>query len=292
LSQRDPAGRFLCARHNWLAIGRQISHGWSGRQGANGGEGDMAARVLVTAGASGIGLEIARAFRAAGAGVYICDIDQAGLDRARAGLPGVHAGLCDVSHDASVEAMVAEAAQMLGGIDVLVNNAGIGGPTRPLHEMEPADWQAVLDVNLTGTFNVTRHAIPHLIAAGGGSIINMSSAAGRFGYPNRSPYATTKWGLIGLTKTLSMELGEHGIRVNAIAPGAVMGERMQRVFEGRVQATGLTMEEVELANLANQSLKYFVDPADIAALALFLASDAGKSISGQILPIDGDHQRN
>src|SRR5690606_1939140 len=126
----------------------------------------------------------------------------------------------------------------LGGLDVLVNNAGIGGPTHPVHELDPADWDAVLRVNLTGTFDVTRLAIPHLIAAGGGTILNMSSAAGRFGYANRSPYSATKWALVGLTKTLSMELGAHGIRVNAIAPGAVAGDRAERVFAGRAQVSG------------------------------------------------------
>ena len=187
--------------------------------------------------------------------------------------------------------MVADAAQRLGGLDVLVNNAGIGGPTKPVHELDPAEWDAVLQVNLTGTFDVTRNAIPHLIRSGAGVVINMSSAAGRFGYPNRSPYAATKWALIGFTKTLSIELGDHGIRVNAIAPGAVAGERAERVFQGRAQASGRTLEEEKRIGLASQSLKQLVDPKDIAALAVFLASDAAKSISGQVIPIDGDMQR-
>jgi NAD(P)-dependent dehydrogenase (short-subunit alcohol dehydrogenase family) len=188
--------------------------------------------------------------------------------------------------------MVADAVQHLGGLDVLVNNAGIGGPTRALHELDPADWDAVLRVNLTGTFDVTRQAIPHLIAAGGGTILNMSSAAGRFGYPNRSPYSATKWALVGLTKTLSMELGGHGIRVNAIAPGAVAGERAERVFAGRAQVSGRSIDEEKVLGMAGQSLKALVDPADIGQLAVFLASPAGRSISGQVIPIDGDMQRS
>ena len=119
----------------------------------------------------------------------------------------------------------------------------------------------------------------------------MSSVAGRLGYPNRSPYATTKWGLIGFTKTLSMELGEFGIRVNAILPGAVAGPRLDRVYEARAKIGGQSVDEIKTRALANQSLKAFVDPRDVAALAVFLASDAAKSISGQILPIDGDRQR-
>jgi NAD(P)-dependent dehydrogenase (short-subunit alcohol dehydrogenase family) len=248
-------------------------------------------QVLITAGASGIGLAIARAFHAAAAKVYICDIDEAGLERAARGMPGLLTGRCDVGDRAAVTAMVGDAAARLGGLDVVVNNAGIGGPTKAVQDLDPQDWDAVLRVNLTGSFDVTRNAIPHLIRSGGGAIINMSSAAGRFGYANRSPYAATKWALIGLTKTLSLELGEHNIRVNAIAPGAVAGERAERVFEGRVQATGLPLDEVKRLAMANQSLKALVDPNDIGALAVFLASDAAKSISGQVIPIDGDMQR-
>jgi NAD(P)-dependent dehydrogenase (short-subunit alcohol dehydrogenase family) len=248
-------------------------------------------RVLITAGAAGIGLAIARAFHATGARVYVCDIDVAALERVAAELPGLITRRCNVGDRADVSAMVADAAQRLDGIDVLVNNAGIGGPTRPVHELDPADWDAVVQVNLTGTFDVTRNAIPHLIRAGSGVIINMSSAAGRFGYPNRSPYAATKWALIGFTKTLAIELGEHGIRVNAIAPGAVDGERAERVFQGRAQVSGRSIDEEKRIGLANQSLKELVDPRDIAQLAVFLASAAGKSISGQIIPIDGDMQR-
>ena len=156
--------------------------------------------------------------------------------------------------------------------------------------MDPQAWEAVLRVNLTGTFTVTQLAIPHLKQSDSGAILVMSSLAGRFGYPNRSPYSTTKWGLIGFTKTLSRELGEFGIRVNAILPGAVEGPRLQQVFQGRAAVSGRTLEQEEAAALANQSIQHFVDPADIAALAVFLASDAARSISGQMIPIDGDSQ--
>ena len=248
--------------------------------------------VLVTAGASGIGLAIARAFHHAGqAEVYVCDIDVAGLERARDELPGLLTGRCDLGDREQVTAMVADAAARLGGIDVLVNNAGIGGPTKPVHEIEPDEWDAVVRVNLIGTFDVTRRAIPHLIRAGGGTVINISSAAGRFGYANRSPYSSTKWALIGFTKTLSMELGQHDIRVNAIAPGAVAGERAERVYQERARASGRPIEEEERLGMVNQSLQALVDPSDIGALAVFLASDAARSISGQVIPIGGDMQQ-
>src|SRR4051794_3771029 len=137
----------------------------------------------------------------------------------------------------------------------LVNNAGISGPTAPIEEMDPDAWEKVLQVNLTGTFNVTRLSIPHLKHSRAGLIINMSSVAGRFGYPNRSPYSTSKWGLIGFTKTLSIELGKFGIRANAILPSAVEGLRLQRVFEGRAQQSGHSVEEVSKAALSIQSIK-------------------------------------
>jgi NAD(P)-dependent dehydrogenase (short-subunit alcohol dehydrogenase family) len=200
----------------------------------------MGQRVLVTAGASGIGREIARAFAASGASVFVCDIDAKALTAVAAEITGLKTGFCDVSKRADIERMVAECARALGGLDVLVNNAGIAGPTAPVEEMDPDEWDKVMQVDLTGTFNVTRLSIPHLKKSSAGVIINMSSAAGRFGYANRSPYSTAKWGLIGFTKTLSIELGSFGIRANAILPGAVDGPRIQRVFEGRVKVSGNT----------------------------------------------------
>ncbi|HKP12823.1 MAG TPA: SDR family oxidoreductase [Blastocatellia bacterium] len=221
----------------------------------------MNQRVLVTAGAAGIGREIIRAFAAQGAKVFTCDIDAKGLDALAQEITGLSTKVCDMSSREEIERMVPFGMNALGGLDVLVNNAGIAGPTAPVEEMDPGDWEKVVQVDLNGTFNVTRLAIPHLKKSPAGVIINMSSVAGRFGYPNRSPYSTVKWGIIGFTKTLSIELGEYGIRANAILPGAVDGPRIQ------------------------------IDPRDIAALAVFLASDAAKSISGQMIPIDNDMQK-
>jgi NAD(P)-dependent dehydrogenase (short-subunit alcohol dehydrogenase family) len=251
----------------------------------------MAQRVLVTAGASGIGREIARAFAAAGAKLFVCDIDAKALEALKAELPGLGTTVCDVSRRGDIERMVPEAVAALGGLDVLVNNAGIAGPTAPVEAMDPAEWDKVVAVNLTGTFDVTRLAIPHLKQSPAGVIIIMSSVAGRFGYPNRSPYAATKWALVGFTKTLSIELGAYGIRANAILPGAVEGPRIERVFEGRAKLSGRPVDEIKAEAMAIQSLKTLVDPRDIAALAVFLASDHAKSISGQMLPIDGDMQK-
>ncbi|WP_225080413.1 SDR family oxidoreductase [Streptomyces sp. CoT10] len=244
-------------------------------------------RVVVTAGAVGIGLATARAFAANGDRVHICDIDERALEQITEANPMITGTVCDVSDRPSVEAFVEAAAHALGGIDVLVNNAGISGPTAPVEEMDPDQWEKVLALNLTGTFNVTRLSIPFLKKSDSGVVLMMSSVGGRYGYPNRSPYATTKRGLIGLTETLAIELGDGGIRVNAIAPGAVAGDRIQRVLQGRADAGGRSLADVTADALSIQSLKRFTDAGDIAALALFLASDSAKSITGQTIPIDG-----
>src|SRR4051812_6893179 len=247
--------------------------------------------VLITAGAAGIGREIARAFAATGAKVYVCDIDEAALAAIRKELPGITAAHCDMASRTAIERMVPEAVAALGALDVLVNNAGIAGPTLPVEKMAPAEWDKVVAINLTSMFDVSRLAIPHLKKSQAGSIINLSSIAGRGGFPNRSPYAATKWGVIGLTKTLSMELGQWKIRANAIAPGAVGGERIERVFAGRASISGRSVDQERERAMAEQSIKGFVDPKDIAALCVFLASEAGKSISGQVIPIDNDRWR-
>ena len=248
----------------------------------------MKQRVLITAAASGIGLEIARAFAATGATVFVTDINAQALDAAKKEIPGLLTRVCDNSKHSDIEAMVPSAVEALGGLDVLVNNAGISGPTAPVEEVALEEWETVMKVDLTGTFDVTRLSIPYLKKSKAGSIIIMSSLGGRFGYPNRSPYCVAKWGLIGFTKTLAIELGDYNIRANAIAPGAVGGQRIENVLASRAKAEGKSLEEERAKMLGIQSLKRFVDPQDIAALCVFLASDAGKSISGQVLPIDND----
>lgn len=248
----------------------------------------MPQRVLVTAGAAGIGREIARAFKAAGAAVFVCDIDEPGLASARD--EGLIAARCDMSRREDIERMVPGAIDALGGLDVLVNNAGIAGLTLPVDQYPPDDWDRVIAVNLTGMFDVSRLAIPHLKRSSAGVIVNLASIAGRFGFANRSPYAATKWAVIGFTKTLAIELGPWNIRANAIAPGAVAGDRIERVFAGRAQISGRSIEEVRAEAMAVQSIKAMVDPKDIAQLAVFLASPAAKAISGQVIPIDNDRQ--
>jgi len=250
----------------------------------------MPQRVLITAGAAGIGREFARAFAANGAKIFVCDIDEAALSALAKEIPGLIVQRCDMASRAEIARVVPAAIGALGGLDVLINNAGIAGLTLPVEQYPPDDWDKVVAVNLTAMFDVSRLAIPHLKKSKAGVIINMSSIAGRFGFENRSPYAATKWAVIGFTKTLAMELGQWGIRANAIAPGAVEGDRIVRVFRGRAQISGRSFEEIKAEAMAAQSIQAMVDPKDIAQLAVFLASDAAKAISGQVIPIDNDRQ--
>jgi NAD(P)-dependent dehydrogenase (short-subunit alcohol dehydrogenase family) len=246
--------------------------------------------VLITAGASGIGLEISRAFVREGARVHVTDIDRAALDSLAESDPDVTHSYGDVADRADVARFFDEALQALGGLDVLVNNAGIAGPTGRVEEINPEDWDRCLEVCLTGQFNCARLAVPHLKNSQNASIVNLSSAAGRFGFALRTPYAAAKWAVIGFTKSLSRELGEFGIRVNAILPGIVAGERQRRVLEAKAQQRGISFAEMEREAFANASLKEYVTPQQLADQIVFLCSPRGRTISGQAIAIDGDLQ--
>ncbi|WP_404287266.1 SDR family oxidoreductase [Glutamicibacter arilaitensis] len=245
-------------------------------------------RVLITAGAGGIGLATAKAFLAQGARVHIADINADAVNAAVVEQENLSGSVTNVADPLAVAQMYRDVVQELGGLDVLVNNAGIAGPTAGIAEYDAEAFSSVIAVNLQGTFNVTQQAIELLKDSPAASIITMSSLAGRFGYPNRIAYSTTKWGLVGFAKTLAMELGPMGITSNTIHPGAVDGPRIMNVFEGRADVSGRTVQEEIDAALANQSVKQFINPDDIAALVLFLAGPHARTISGQMFPIDGD----
>lgn len=248
-------------------------------------------RVLVTGGASGIGWAIAIALQEQGARVHLCDASQEllarvlGQQRPQPAMSGSVADVSDVQH---VERVFDDVRQCLAGLDVLVNNAGIAGPTAAVEDINPDDWARTLAVNITGQFLCARRAVPLLKAAGGGSIINLSSAAGRLGYPLRTPYAASKWAVIGFTSSLAMELGPHNIRVNALLPGLVHGERIRGVIAARAEAQGVAYDEMEQQYLDQVSLRRMVAPGDVAAMALFLCSEAGRNISGQSLGVCGN----
>ena len=245
-------------------------------------------RVLVTAGGSGIGRCIADLLIAQGARLHVCDVADAALADFRLAHPEHGASRCDVADDADVARLFDDVRTSLGGLDALVNNAGIAGPTGAVEAIAPADWRRTIDVCLTGQFLCTHHAVPMLKAAGGGSIVNMSSAAGRFGYAFRTPYSAAKWGVIGFTQSLAKELGPSQIRVNAILPGIIRGPRMEGVIRDRAAQVGMTYGDMEQQYLGRVSLRRMTEPDDVAAMILFLLSPSGRNISGQSLGVDGN----
>jgi NAD(P)-dependent dehydrogenase (short-subunit alcohol dehydrogenase family) len=247
-------------------------------------------RVLVTGAASGLGEAIARAFVEVGARVHVNDIDAASLEHRWGEVPGVSLGVADVGDDGETAALVDEAVRTMGGLDVLINNAGVSGPTAAVEDVDPARWRRTLDVDITGMFLCTRAAVPHLKAAGSGSIVNMSSAAGRMGFPLRSPYAAAKWAVVGFTKTISIELGPFDINVNCLQPGPIPGERMDRVMADKAAARGVALDDHLAERLEHVSMRRFVSAADVASMAVYLCSPAGHSISGQAIAIDGDQR--
>jgi NAD(P)-dependent dehydrogenase (short-subunit alcohol dehydrogenase family) len=245
-------------------------------------------RVLVTAGAGGIGRAIVDMLSVHGARLHICDVSDAALEEFRSAHPAHGATRADVGSDDEVARLFADVRSRLGGLDALINNAGIAGPTAAIEDVAPAEWRRCIEIDLTGQFLCAHHAVPMLKAAGGGAIVNMSSAAGRHGYAFRTPYAAAKFGVIGLTQSLAKELGPHNIRVNAVLPGIVEGPRMEKVIRDRAAQVGISYEDMEAKYLERVSLRRMVSPNDIAAMVTFLLSPMGENISGQSLGVDGN----
>ena len=247
-------------------------------------------RVLVTAGASGIGREVARAFVREGARVHVCDIDDKALRTFARSHRKITTTRADVANRDDVERLFKEAIKALRGLDVLVNNAGIAGPTGRVEDIPPAEWDRCLAINITGQFNCARLAVPYLHKSKNASIVNLSSAAGRLGFAMRTAYSSSKWAVVGFTKSLAIELGEAGIRVNAILPGIVTGERIRRVFEAKAKARGISFEEQRAEALAMVSMRTEVTHEQLADAILFICSPRGSKISGQAISICGDTQ--
>lgn len=244
----------------------------------------MTRRVLITAGANGIGLVMARSFAALGDRVRVTDVDEAAL---AALPPGIRGTLCDASSEAAMDLLFAEITRDWGGLDVAIANAGIKGPTAAIEDMPLEGWHQCLAVNLDGAMLLARSAARLMKPAGKGVITFISSTSGLYGTPFRGPYVAAKWGIIGLMKTVAMELGPHGIRTNAICPGSVNGPRIDRVIDAEAAAKGMTPDAVRQGYASGTAMKRLTDPEDVADMAVFLASDGARMVSGQALAVDG-----
>ena len=245
-------------------------------------------RALITGAGSGIGKVITQHFEKAGARIWICDADTNNLEQSLKENPDWNGTPCDVSDENQVDQLFKEMSDSFGGLEILVNNAGIAGPTAPVEEIDPGEWRRSVGVNLNGAFYCTRLATPLLKNSPKASIINISSVAGRLGFARRLPYASTKWAMIGFTESLAKELGPSGIRVNALLPGIVEGPRIEGVFQARAESEGVPYEEVRDRVLNNVSMKRMVSAGDVAEMAVFLCSEAGKNISGQSISVCGN----
>ncbi|MFO1032998.1 MAG: SDR family oxidoreductase [Hyphomicrobiales bacterium] len=242
---------------------------------------------MITAAAAGIGRVMAKAFHAAGAHVHVCDVNEQALEAFREEFPDIGATHVDVTKEAEIEAWFDDALDDLGGLDVMVNNAGIKGPTAPVDDIDFDEWRQCLAVGIDSYFLCARRAAPILKAQGSGTIINLSSTAGLFGFGNRTPYAASKWAVIGFTKSLAIELGPYNVTCNAICPGTVRGDRINRVIQGEADLRGASFEEVAAQMVGGQSIARLVEPEEIADMALFLASPAAKMVNGQAIAVDG-----
>jgi NAD(P)-dependent dehydrogenase (short-subunit alcohol dehydrogenase family) len=242
-------------------------------------------RVLVTAGGAGIGRVIAKTFLEHGARVHICDIDEKALADAKRDMPAVTQSRADVANLADVDRLFEDVGRELGGLEVLVNNAGIAGPTAKVEDIDPKEWDRCIAVDLNGMFYCTRKAMPMIKAAGGGSIVNLSSAAGRLAFAMRTPYSAAKWGVVGFTQSLALEAGPDKVRVNCIQPGIVEGERIERVISAKAKSLGISEREVRERLLAGTAMGDTVSAQEIADMALYLATEPGRRITGQAISV-------
>jgi len=260
--------------------------------GASGGRKKMnrsqGKNVLITAGASGIGRAMGEAFAAQGASVWVTDVDQVALATVD---PHWQSSLVDASSEAEMTALFAQISAKWGSLDVLCANAGVSGPTALIEDVTLESWRQCVAVNLEGAFIAAKLATPMMKAQRQGCMIFTSSTAGLFGYPSRAPYAAAKWAIIGLMKTVAMELGPFGIRANAICPGSVEGPRMERVLAKEAELKGTTRDKIYEGYASGTSMRTFVEASDIAAMATFMASDGGRYLSGQAIAVDG-HTEN
>jgi NAD(P)-dependent dehydrogenase (short-subunit alcohol dehydrogenase family) len=245
-------------------------------------------RVLVTAGASGIGAAIASAFAEAQAKIHICDIDGSALAASQKLFPSWQASRADVADEKQVTSLFETQVKKFSGLDVLVNCAGIAGPTAGVEDITEEDWKRAVDVNLNGQYRCLHHAVPLLRQSKVANIICISSIAGRMGVQWRTPYVATKWAIVGIVKSLAIELGPNDIRVNAVLPGIVEGPRMDGVIRARAKVEGVDEMAMRAEYLKKISLRRMVTADDVALMCLFLCSPAGRNITGQAISVDAN----
>ena len=243
--------------------------------------------VLISGAASGIGRRIAERFLEQGDIVHICDSSTEHIAEFLKANSKATATVADIGNRQNVDKVFADLLEHFGGLDILINSAGVGGPSAAVEEIGDDEWDRCIRINLTGTFNMTKRAVPLLRKSPSASIVNISSTAGLLGCPSRSPYVASKWAQIGLTKTWAMELGPEGIRVNAVCPTSVGGPRIERVIERDAKQRGLTTDEVKSGYLRQTSMRTFVSADEVADTVLFLSSDQAAKISGQVISVDG-----
>ena len=245
-------------------------------------------RVLVTAGASGIGAAIASAFAETKAKIHICDIDDAALAAFQKSFPSCYASRADVADEQQVASIFETQRRKFGGLDVLINCAGIAGPTAGVDGITEEEWSRAIDVNLNGQYRCLHHGVPLLRQSKFANIICISSIAGRMGVQWRTPYVATKWAIVGIVKSLAIELGPSDIRVNAVLPGVVEGPRMDGVIRARAELEGIDEATMREQYLKKISLRRMVTADDVALMCLFLCSPAGQNITGQAISVDGN----
>jgi len=248
-------------------------------------------KIIISAGASGIGWSTAKICLSKGAIVYICDIDSKSLKKAQKhplSKKKLFTYECDASDEYEVSDFFNQVSKKTKKIDALINNVGIAGPTGNIEKLSSDDWEQTLKINVISHFYFTKLAIPMLKKNKGGSIINISSGAGIMGFPLRSPYAASKWAVIGVTKTLAMELGKFKIRVNAICPGTIKGDRMVRVIRDKAKFLKISKKKVEKEFVSMASMNCWIYEEDIGKMCSFLISNDGERVSGQTIPVDGN----
>lgn len=248
----------------------------------------MSKRVVVSAGGAGIGLAIAKCFQAVGDQVFICDISAEAIADVNRANNSIHGVVADVSKPDEVEHFFRSAVEAMGGVDVLVNNAGIAGPQSPVEHIDYHDWDITIRVNLSGMFYCIKQVVPIMKAQHSGCIINISTGSTRTSLPERLPYVASKEGVNGITGALARELGPFNIRCNSILPGAVKGPRGDRVITAVAKRKGIPVEEAREKSLRYISMRTEVAPSEIGDMACFLASDAARHVTGQFIGVCGN----